>query len=160
EDLRFGHRPVRAVARPFGVYSRAGHEFLDWVDGFRSIVNSLMVLAAQDNRFFGTCIDTEPAIDTPHHVDVESGGKFLDLRIWMFARFDIDAFCRTNRRAHVARNAFETSITSNRQDVRSAKTFGIRTSLFRIVDGWRVAFEETREQMPQCDCESPERGPH
>src|SRR5262245_12675250 len=104
-----------------------------------------MVFAAHDDRFLRTGVHTESAVDASHHVDVETEGVFFDLRVWMFARFDVDALRRADRRAHVTRDALQASVTPNRQDVGASKPFRVRATLFRVVDGWSVALEQTHE---------------
>src|SRR5215468_6555556 len=107
------------------------------------------MLPAHDDRLLRTCIHAKTAIDASHHVDIEPFWKLLDLRIRVFARLDIDTFRRTDGRAHVAGDAFQTSVAPNGENMCASEAFGIRPGLFGIINRRRIAFEQTLEQMSQ-----------
>src|SRR5437899_12005036 len=118
-----------------------------------------MVFAAHDDRFFRAGVDAKAAIDTAHHIDVEPCWIFLDLRIRVLACFDIDALGGTNRRAHVARNAFKTAIIAHSQNMRATKSFGIWPRFFGVVDRWYITLKKTGEQPAEGDCKGAKRRP-
>src|SRR5262249_49110879 len=95
-----------------------------------------------------------------HHVDIEALRELFDFGVRMLAGFDVDAFGRANRRAHVARDAFETAVVSDGQNVGSAESLGVVPLLFGVTDGRNVSFEETQKQPAQRDAKRLERRPH
>src|SRR5215475_7726793 len=117
------------------------------------------MFAAHDDGFFRASIHAKSTVNAAHHIDVEPNRKFFDFGIRVFARFDVDALCRTDRRAHVTRNALQASVIPDSQNVCTAKSFRIRTGLLGIVDGWGVTSEQTPEQVPYSDGKSSKRGP-
>ena len=119
-----------------------------------------MVLTAHDDGFFRAGVDAKPAVNASHHVDIETSGELFDFGVWMLARLDINALGRTDRRAHVTRHAFQASIVAHRQNVRAAKTLGVRARLLWIINGWRVAFEQTGKEAPQGYPKGFKCGPH
>src|SRR5262245_59279993 len=84
-DLCFCHRTVWPVAGSLRIDSGAGHQFLDGVNRFRSVVGRLMVFAAHDDGFFRASVHAESTIDAAHHVDIEALWKLFDLRIRVFS---------------------------------------------------------------------------
>src|SRR2546428_4840569 len=118
------------------------------------------MFAAHDDRFFRTGVHTESAIDAAHHIDVEPKWKFFDLGIRMFAGFNIDALRGADRRAHVTRDTFQTSVASDGKNMCATKPFRIWTALLGIVDGGGVSFEQAGEQPPESDAKSTKCGPN
>src|ERR1700733_10617656 len=74
-------------------------------NGSLARVFTYLGLATHYDCFFRTGLDTEAAEDAPEHVDVESGGEFLNKRIRFLARLNVYAIGRTGGRAHVTCNA-------------------------------------------------------
>src|ERR1051326_4593105 len=114
EELCFRHGAVWAITRTFCIDARTSHELLDRVDRFGAVVDGLMMLAAHDDRFLWACIHAKTTVDAAHHVDIKPGREFLDLRVGMLAGFDVNAFRRADRRAHVAGDAFQAAVVSDR----------------------------------------------
>src|SRR5215510_1141585 len=115
---------------------------------------------AHDDCFFRTGVDTESAVNAPHHIDVESQRKFFDLGVGMFAGFDVDALSGTDRGAHVTRDAFQTPIIPDGEYMGAAETFGIWTGLLWIIDGRRVASKQTHEEASQGNRKSTKGRPY
>src|SRR5687767_3849492 len=118
------------------------------------------MFAAHNDGFFRACVHAEAAVNAPHHVDIEPIWKLFDFGIWMFARFNVDALGRTDRRAHVTGNAFKAAIVTNSENVGSAETFRVRTGLFGVIDGRGIPLEQTREKPPEGDRKCSKRGPN
>src|SRR6185295_19985011 len=72
---------------------------------------------AHYDRFFGTRVNTETTEDTAKHIDVEAGRIFLDQRVGMLSRFDVDTVSRASCRAHVTRDAPGRSVFTRRQNM-------------------------------------------
>src|SRR5262245_3380637 len=101
-----------------------------------------MMFPAHHDRFLGAGIDTKSAVDTTHHVDIESTREFFDLRVGVFPGFDVDTFGRADRSAHVTSNTFEAAVITYGEDVSSPEAFGVGALLFRVTDRRHIAFKQ------------------
>src|SRR6266704_3685464 len=159
ENFRFGHGPVGPVAWTFRVDCGPSHQFLDTPNGLKAFVDRLMVFTAHDDRFFRARVDTKTAVDTAHHIDVEAGRKFLDFRIRVLSRFDIDALGGADRCEHIASDAFKAAVVTHRENMGAAESLGIGSRLFGIVDGGYVPFKKACKEPPKRHRKSAKRRP-
>src|SRR5262249_17198043 len=87
EYLCFCLWPIRTVPRPLLVDSRTSHQLFDRVNRLGTVIDGLVMFAAEDDCFFRTRIHAEAAVDAAHHIDIEPERKFFDLRIGMLTGF-------------------------------------------------------------------------
>ena len=122
-----GLRIVYPRAVSFGGVFELGalHEVIDAPDGRGDVAVDGLELAAHDDGFAGTGLDTHAAEDTAEHVDLVTDGILLDGRIFMFGGHNGDAVGRAGRGAHHAGRAARTAVGPLGEDVYSPKPVGV-----------------------------------
>src|SRR5262249_36246104 len=94
-----------------------------------------------------TGFHAKTAVDTSQGIDLIPQWIFLDMRVRMLSRFDIDALCGACGRAQEARRASDRTVCAQGQTMASAVILRVNLALLRVLGRHRRApcLRETKE---------------